>query len=114
MRTIRMTVVAILATTTAAVAGLLMAGPAAASPTVGITGDSASTYAFAPNKVEVGKGAKVHWSWDSNAPHNVTFKKLGDASATTARGSFKLKFKQAGTYKYLCTVHGFKGKVVVG
>ncbi|MFI5121262.1 MAG: plastocyanin/azurin family copper-binding protein [Vicinamibacteria bacterium] len=109
-----MTLVAILATATAAVAGLLIAGPAAASPTVDITGDSASTYAFSPTKVEVGKGAKVHWSWDSNAPHNVTFKKLGEASATADRGSYKLKFRQAGTYKYLCTVHGFKGKVVVG
>jgi plastocyanin len=107
----RLTILAILG---AAAYAVLAVGSAAANPSVGITGDSSSTYAFAPKTVEVGKGAKVHWSWDSNAPHNVTFKKLGEASSTTASGSFKLKFKQAGTYKYECTIHDFKGKVVVG
>jgi plastocyanin len=107
----RLTILVILGV---AALGLLVVGSAVASPTVGITGDSSSTYAFAPKTVGVGKGAKVHWSWDSNAPHNVTFKKLGAASSTTASGSFKLKFKQAGAYKYVCTIHDFKGKVVVG
>jgi plastocyanin len=90
--------------------------PAAASDkeAVTITGKNDASYAFKPDTLHVGTGSTVHWAWDSNAPHNVTFKKLGEASDTSASGSYKLKFKQAGTYKYQCTVHGFKGKIVVG
>lgn len=87
---------------------------AAAGPSVFITGDSADTYAFEPSILNVDKGTKVNWSWDSNAPHNVTFKKLDKASETGASETFHLKFKQAGTFKFHCTVHGFRGKVIVG
>jgi plastocyanin len=99
----------------AAIAAGAFAGStsAAAGPSVSITGDAIDNYAFAPSTVNVDKGAKVNWSWDSNAPHNVTFKKLGKASETGASETFHLKFKKAGTYKYMCTVHGFKGKVIV-
>jgi plastocyanin len=106
----------------ALVAGVLgaaaIAVPAGASTAdkgtkVAITGDSISDYAFSPSKVTVGEGEKVTWKWSSNAPHNVTFKKLGEASDDGASGTYKLKFADAGTYKYVCTIHGFKGKVVV-
>jgi plastocyanin len=88
-------------------------GDSKGGPKVSITGSSDSSYAFSPATVTVGEGGKVHWTWSSNAPHNVTFKKLGEASADGKSGSFKLKFNEAGTYKYVCTIHGFKGKVVV-
>ena len=93
-----------------------VAAPAAATDkkVVKIVGDDDASYAFDPGKVHVDKCTTVHWSWDSNAPHNVTFKKLDEASDTGDSGSYKLKFKKAGTFKYVCTVHGFKGKVVVG
>ena len=91
-----------------------LAAPNGDKKSVTITGDAIGNYAFSPATVHVSKGAKVKWSWASNAPHNVTFKSLAEPSATTANGSYKLKFKQAGTYKYKCTIHGFKGKVVVG
>jgi len=99
-----------------AAGALAVAAPATASDkqTVNIAGSNDATYAFSPDKVRVDKGSTVHWSWDSNAPHNVTFKGLGEASDTGDRGSYKLKFKQAGTFKYVCSVHGFKGKVIVG
>ena len=87
---------------------------AAAGPTVFINGDSVDTYAFRPVTLNVDRGTKVKWQWDSNAAHNVTFKKLDKASITGASETFHLKFKKAGTYKYLCTVHGFRGKVIVG
>jgi plastocyanin len=95
------------------------AAPAAATdvaktPKVSIAGSSLNDYAFSPTKVHVKKGGKVKWSWSSNAPHNVTFSKLGQASDDMTSGSYSLKFKKAGTYKYECTIHGFKGKVVVG
>jgi len=92
----------------------LFAAPSTAKgPTVGITGSSPVNYSFQPKTVNVSKGTTVHWSWSSNAPHNVTFSKLGKHSATGASGSYKLKFKHAGTFKYHCTIHNFKGKVVV-
>lgn len=92
---------------------LLPAGSTAKPSTVGIKGSSAADYSFKPKTLGVGKGSTVHWKWDSNAPHNVTFKQLGKHSATGSSGSFKLKFEEPGTYKYLCTIHGFKGTIVV-
>jgi plastocyanin len=97
----------------------LVAAPASASdvaktPKVTITGSTTSDYAFSPGTVHVKKGGKVKWNWSSNAPHNVTFKKLGHASDDMTSGSYSLKFKKTGTFKYECTLHGFKGKVVVG
>lgn len=97
----------------------VVAAPASASdvaktPKVTITGSNINNYAFSPATVHVQKGGKVKWSWSSNAPHNVTFKKLDAASNDAANGSYSLKFKKAGTYRYECTIHDFKGKVVVG
>ena len=103
-----------LAALAVALGALAVPAVADAKANVTITGDTISNYAFSPKKVSIGKGAKVHWSWDSNAPHNVTFSKLGEHSATGASGSYKLKFKEAGTFKYHCTIHGISGKVVVG
>ena len=98
----------------AAVFAVAAPATAADKTTVSITGQVLAIYAFDPGTVHVAKGSTVHWNWASNAPHNVTFKKLGEASDTMECGSFKLRFKQAGTFKYQCTIHGFKGKVVVG
>ena len=91
---------------------LFAAASTAKAPTVGITGSSPADYSFQPKTVSINKGGTVHWSWSSNAPHNVTFTKLGEHSATGASGSYKLKFKHTGTFKYHCTIHGFRGKVV--
>jgi plastocyanin len=96
-----------------AVASPASATDVAKGPKVSITGDSDSTYAFSPGTVTVKKGGTVHWKWSSNAPHNVTFKKLGQASSDSENGSYKLKFNSSGTFKYECTIHDFKGKVVV-
>jgi plastocyanin len=87
---------------------------AATGPLVHIRGNSFLNYKFAPRKVSVAPGTKVRWRWNSNAPHNVTFQKLGEASDTAASGSFSLKFNTPGTYRYVCTVHGFTGVVTVG
>lgn len=84
----------------------------ASGPTVRIKGSSSATYHFKPKAVTVHRGTTVHWKWDSNAPHNVSFsaKKHSD---TGSSGSYKRTFKKKGTYRYVCTVHGFHGKVVV-
>jgi plastocyanin len=112
-----MTVLAVAAVALGLVAS---AGPAGASgdslksgSKVTIAGSSDSTYAFSPSTVTIAAGGKVHWKWSSNAPHNVTFKKLGEHSSDGKSGNYKLKFNKAGTYKYECTIHDFKGTVVV-
>ncbi len=100
--------------TCAAVGALAASTSAASGQKVAIKGDSEANYTFAPKTIHVGKGTRVRWSWDSNAPHNVTFRRLGEKSVTRSKAGYHLKFKQKGSYAYVCTVHGFKGKVVVG
>ncbi|MGH2976287.1 MAG: cupredoxin domain-containing protein [Solirubrobacterales bacterium] len=94
--------------------GALFAGAAVArGPSVSIKGNYLSGYSFKPRKITVRKGATVDWSWNSDAAHNVTFRSLGKHSATKAKGSYHLKFRHKGTFRYRCTVHGFTGKIVV-
>jgi plastocyanin len=99
----------------AAVAALALTSSAGAAktPDVFINGDSPSTYKFTPKTFETKRRKTVKWSWDSNGAHNVTIPKLGKSSITGASETYRLKFKRRGTFKYLCTVHSFRGKVVV-
>jgi len=91
---------------------------ASASPASGdhvtVSGSSPTTYHFNPKTLHVQTGDTVHWSWNSNARHNVTFKSIGAHSHTGASESFTHRFTKPGTYHYLCTIHDFKGKIVVG
>ena len=81
---------------------------------VTIKGDYVSGYKFKPGTITIKKGQTVHWSWNSDAPHNVTFTKPDKHSKTASSLSdFHIKFKHAGTFSYQCTVHGFTGTVVV-
>ena len=102
--------------TSALLALAVMAAPgAAAGKHVKITGNYLDGYKFKPKSVTIVKGKTVHWSWDSDTPHNVTFEKLnGRHSKTKSKiDDFKVTFKHKGTFKYECTVHDFHGKVVV-
>jgi plastocyanin len=77
---------------------------------------SYGVYHFSPGTVTIEKGKTVHWSWSSDAKHNVTFgpKLNGKHSGTKyAATDFKVTFNKTGTFHYRCTVHDFKGKVVV-
>jgi plastocyanin len=70
---------------------------------------------FTPNNIQVSPGATVTWTWASTAAlHNVTFAD-GVASATLAGGSsYSRTFSTAGTFSYVCTLHGgMTGSVVV-
>jgi len=81
---------------------------------VTIKGDYLSGYKFKPGTITIRKGQTVHWSWKSDAEHNVTFTKPDKHSKTASKVTdFHIKFKHAGTFSYMCTVHGFTGKVVV-
>jgi plastocyanin len=87
----------------------------AAGKHVTIKGNYYDGYHFKPKTVDIVKGKTVHWSWDSDAKHNVTFEKLGGKHSQTKRkiDDFHVTFKNKGTFKYECTVHDFHGKVVV-
>jgi len=81
---------------------------------VTIKGDYISGYKFKPGTITIKKGQTVHWSWNSDADHNVTFTTPDKHSKTATKVTdFHIKFKHAGTFEYSCTVHGFTGKVVV-
>ena len=84
------------------------------NPANTIKGNYSRGYHFKPRKLTVKRGTTVTWSWNSDAPHNVHVHGRKHHSRTdTAVKHFRLKFKHAGTFKYKCTVHGFKGKIVV-
>ena len=85
----------------------------ASGNSVTILGDYTTGYRFSPKKLTIKAGKKVSWSWSSDDKHNVTFSKHKHSKTKASISSFKVKFKKPGTYKYHCTVHGFKGKIVV-
>ncbi len=65
---------------------------------------------FSPTTVSISAGDKVKFKWVGKDDHNVTKKKGPGgsfASETTDQTGFKYKhkFKKAGTYKIICTVH---------
>lgn len=60
---------------------------------------------FVSANVRVLAGGTVTWTWQGNNPHNVTFTG-GPASVTQTEGGFERTFAAAGTFPYICTVHG--------
>jgi plastocyanin len=93
--------------------GVSGAQNAGASATAKVVIKGKSTYRFSPRTLTVKRGQGVKWSWNSNAPHNVDFRRLHKKSKTGDRGSFSLHFAKRGSFGYVCTVHGFTGKIVV-
>lgn len=68
---------------------------------------------FSPKTLNVSKGTTVTWRWTGDNPHDVKFKSFRSPVKTS--GTYSHKFKKAGTFKYLCSIHsGMTGKVVVG
>jgi plastocyanin len=108
----RRALIAALAVCAVAVPAAVAAPDAALRKTVHVT--VADDY-FSPTSVKIKKGSKVSYDWsDANVDsHNVKLTKgpkgvkKGDfKSATGAIGiSFKPKFKVAGKYHFVCTIH---------
>jgi plastocyanin len=102
-----------LAIATALVIGAQVLPSAAASRSVTV-GDNF----FRPTSVTVAKGTTVTWRWKGANPHNVTVTSAprGVAkfhSTTKTSGNYSRTLRRAGTYRFICTVHGFKMKIVV-
>jgi plastocyanin len=65
--------------------------------------------AFSPATITVPVGSTVTWQWNSSGvTHNVTFQD-GVTSGNMNTGSFPRTFDTAGTFPYLCTIHGSLG-----
>jgi plastocyanin len=64
---------------------------------------------FNPATITVPVGGTVTWQWNSGGvTHNVTFQD-GTTSGDMSSGSFPRTFQAAGTFPYLCTIHGSLG-----
>jgi plastocyanin len=74
---------------------------------------------FSPTEKTVSAGTKVKFNWIGDDKHDVVKKRGpgGDFSSGPLKGSGVLythKFKKAGTYKIICTIHdGMKMKLNV-
>lgn len=71
---------------------------------------------YSPSCTTVPPGTTVTWTWGGNVAnsHTVTFP-TGETSPNQTSGTFTRTFAAAGTYTYVCTVHGaaMGGRVVV-
>ena len=71
---------------------------------------------YSPTCTTVPTGTTITWTWGGNVSnaHTVTFP-TGETSAQQTSGNFQRAFAAAGTYNYLCTVHGaaMSGRIVV-
>lgn len=82
---------------------------ASAEPGVVIVDDNV----FKPKTVEVGVGDTVTWRFEGQSAHNVTFED-DEASDLMKDGEYERTFDEAGSFKYVCTVHpGMTGSVKV-
>ena len=77
---------------------------------------------FSARKLTVNRGDTVRWVWRGSLGHDVFFKSKSaqprskEMQRTMTSGSYRLTFKRAGTYSYICTVHvgdRMKGTIVV-
>jgi plastocyanin len=61
---------------------------------------------FTPSVLAVPVNSTVTWQWNSGGvAHNVTFDD-GVASQNLTSGTYLRSFQAAGTFPYICTIHG--------
>ena len=99
---------------TSAVALLVATGGSAAASTRAVV---LRDIDFKPHTVKLHRGDSVRWRWDDgDTSHNVTSrgKARFKSSTTKSTGTYVVRFRRAGTYRYVCTLHpGMAGRVVV-
>jgi plastocyanin len=70
-----------------------------------------------PAVTQVAVGATVTWSWSGSLRHSVqsTGTTSFASSSVMSSGSYAVQFNTAGTYHYICAVHGasMSGTVIV-
>jgi plastocyanin len=72
---------------------------------------------FSPTTITVRRGDSVRWVFaDGSTSHNVIARgsRRFAGSPVKSSGTHRVRFKKAGTYRYVCTLHfGMDGRVVV-
>ena len=71
---------------------------------------------FTPNKIALGPGGQVTWTF-GGVEHTVVFSAAGSPAGITSGGyssSHSRTFTQTGNFSYVCTIHaGMNGQVIV-
>jgi plastocyanin len=93
-------------------AGMAMPSPStAAGAAKPLTGNRVAIkgFAFAPAALTVPAGTTVTWTNQDSDAHTVTSDGGGplNSKALATGDTFSFTFTQAGTFKYLCTIHPF-------
>lgn len=72
---------------------------------------------FSPRTITIERGQSVTWRFlDRSVVHNVTSRGRPRfrGSPTKRSGTYTVRFRKPGTYRYVCTVHpNMRGRVVV-
>ena len=73
---------------------------------------------FSPKTKTISKNTTVVWRWRDDGDHDVKSRGTRKFRSSTIKtsGTHRVTFTRAGTYRYVCTVHEFKGmtgKIVV-
>jgi plastocyanin len=106
----------------AAVAALACSGddspsaPTGGGATTVTVGTPSGGLVFNPTSINVPLNGTVTWNWNSGGVvHDVTFQD-GSNSGPKSSGTFQKTFPTAGTFTYICSIHGpvMSGSVVVG
>lgn len=72
---------------------------------------------FGPDPVRIGRGGTVEWRFlDRPSPHNVSSRGplRFQSSSSKQTGTHRVRFRRAGTYRYICTIHpNMRARVIV-
>ena len=71
---------------------------------------------FSPKRTTISKNTVVTWRWRGDRPHNVRSRgtRRFKGSSTKTSGTHRVRFRRAGTYRYICTIHdGMSGRITV-
>ncbi len=107
----RLPVRLIAATTTLVIVGILL-GSLGSSAIAAGHAVSIVDGAFRPGNTTIKLGDSVTWTNRGSTIHDVTFDTFGSPEMSPGR-RYSHAFKRAGTFNYVCTIHGFGGTVVV-
>jgi plastocyanin len=89
---------------------------AAATPSTGTVLVLMQANKFAPDKITVHVGQKIHWQNNDSYPHTVTAddNKLFASDPIKGGGTFDYTAKKIGKIPYICTIHsGQTGTITV-
>jgi plastocyanin len=77
--------------------------------------DLPPSYLFAPAAIEVVQGTTVTWTNHDNFTHSVQVQGQSEVHILPPGQSTQIRFDQAGTFAYVCTLHtqNMHGTVVV-